>query len=92
MGEPATLTQFLEPGNAWEKGHVRRFDGRLRDKLLTREISNNLPESQVLVQRWGLKHRQRCPHSPLGSRPPAHEAYGAALGARLTAAAAYGLP
>ena len=32
-------TLFIEPGSPWENGYIESFNGKLRDKLLTREIS-----------------------------------------------------
>jgi len=49
--------------------------GKLRDELLEREIFCTLGEAQVLVERWGLQYNHRRPHSSLGNRLPAPEAY-----------------
>jgi putative transposase len=86
-------TLFIEPGSPWENGCVESFNGKLRDELLKREIFYTLQEAQVLVERWRQQYNRRRPHSSLGNRPPAPEAYWVpSWGYPLTAAAAFGLP
>jgi transposase InsO family protein len=86
------LTLFIEPGSPWEKGHIESASGKLRDELLNREIFYPLQEAQVLIERWRNQYNQRRPHSSLGNRSPAPEAYPAPFpGFPLTSAAAFGL-
>jgi transposase InsO family protein len=92
LSELGTRTLFIEPGSPWENGYIESFNGKLRDELLNREIFYTLQEAQVLIERWRNQYNRRRPHSSLGNRPPAPEAYPAAfLGFPLTAAAAFGL-
>ena len=49
------------------------FKGKLRDKLLSGEISYTLKEAQVLIERWRQHDNTIRPHSSLGYRPPAPE-------------------
>ena len=65
---------LIEPGNTWENGYTESFNGKLRDKLLNREISATLLEAKILKEEWRKKHNQVCPHRSLGYRPPAPEA------------------
>jgi putative transposase len=92
LSELGTRTLFIEPGSPWENGYIESFNGKLRDELLNREIFYTLQEAQVLIERWRNQYNRRRPHSSLGNRPPAPEAYPAPfLGFPLTAAAAFGL-
>ena len=65
---------FIEPGSPWENGYNESFNGKLRDELLKRELSDTLLEARVLVERWRRHYNQVRPHSSLGYRPPAPEA------------------
>ncbi len=68
-------TLYIEPGSPWENGYVESFNGKLRDELLNREVFETLREAQVLIERWRREYNQRRPHSALGYRPPAPEAF-----------------
>ncbi len=68
-------TLFIEPGSPWENGYNESFNGKLRDELLDREIFTTLREAQVLAGRWRQEYNWIRPHSSLGYRPPAPEAY-----------------
>jgi len=86
-GEPLGACPGRSPGN----GDIESFNGKLRDELLNREILYKLQEAQVLIE-WRNQYNRRRPHSSLGNRPPAPEAYPAPfLRSPLTAATAFGL-
>lgn len=62
---------FIEPGSPWENGYVESFNGKMRDKLLAREIFYSLTEAQILIEDWRVYYNQVRPHSALGYQPPA---------------------
>ncbi len=66
---------FIEPGSPWENGYIKSFNGKMRDELLNREIFCTLREAQVLIERWRKEHNYIRPHSSLGYRPPAPQAW-----------------
>jgi len=66
---------FIEPGSPWENGYVESFNGKMRDELLNREIFYTLKEAQVLIARWREEYNHFRPHSSLGYRPPAPQAW-----------------
>jgi transposase InsO family protein len=68
-------TLFIEPGSPWENGYCESFNGKLRDEVLDREIFHTLREAQVLIERWRIEYNTFRPHSSLGYRPPAPEAF-----------------
>ena len=68
-------TLFIEPGSPWENGYVESFIGKFRDELLNREIFDTLLEAKVIIENWRREYNQLRPHSSLGYRPPAPEAY-----------------
>ena len=68
-------TLYIEPGSPWENGYIESFNGKLRDELLNLEIFDTLYETQVLVEHWRMEYNTRRPHSSLGYRPPAPEAF-----------------
>jgi transposase InsO family protein len=67
---------YIEPGSPWENGYVESFHGKLRDELLNGELFDTLWEAQVLLERWRREYNRVRPHSALGYRPPAPEAFG----------------
>ena len=68
-------TLFIEPGSPWENGYIESFNGKLRDELLNGEIFETLKEAKVLIEQWRIHYNQKRPHSSLGYRPPAPEAF-----------------
>jgi transposase InsO family protein len=75
LGRIGVSTLFIEPGSPWENGYCESFNGKLRDELLDREVFDTLPEAKVLIERWRREYNGVRPHSSLGDRPPAPEAY-----------------
>ena len=51
------------------------INGKLADELLEREIFDTLHEAKVLIERWRVHYNTIRPHSSLGYRPPAPEAW-----------------
>jgi len=68
-------TLFIEPGSPWENGYIESFNGKLRDELLNGEIFDTLLEAKVLVEQRRKEYNRFRPHSALGYRPPAPEAF-----------------
>jgi len=66
---------FIEPGSPWKNGYIESFNGKMRDELLNREIFYTLKEAQVLIARWREEYNPFRPHSSLGYRPPAPQAW-----------------
>ena len=66
---------FIEPGSPWENGYIESFNGKLRDELLDREIFFTLEEAKTLIARWREEYNHVRPHSALGYRPPAPQAW-----------------
>ncbi len=64
-------TLYIGPGSPWENGDIERFNGKLRDELLDREVFYTLLEVRVLTERYRRTYNQVRPHSSLGYRPPA---------------------
>ncbi len=75
LAKVGVRTLFIEPGSPWENGYVESFNGKLRDELLDREIFYTLLEAKVLIERWREHYNRVRPHSSLGYRPPAPEAF-----------------
>ena len=68
-------TLYITPGSPWENGFIERMNGTLRHELLKRELFTSLKEAKVLVERWRIQYNTIRPHSSLGERPPAPEAW-----------------
>ena len=68
-------TLFIEPGSPWENGYIESFNGKMRDELLNGEILDTVLEARVVIETWRREYNTIRPHSSLGDRPPAPEAY-----------------
>jgi putative transposase len=68
-------TIFIEPCSPWENGYIESFNGKMRDELLDREIFFTLEEAKILIARWREEYNHIRPHSALGYRPPAPQAW-----------------
>lgn len=68
-------TLYIEPGSPWENGYIESFNGKLRDELLNGEIFDTIVEARVITEQWRRQYNTIRPHSSLGYRPPAPEAY-----------------
>ena len=68
-------TIYIEPGSPWENGYCESFNGKLRDELLNGEIFCSLKEARVLIEQWRHHYNTVRPHSSLGYRPPAPQAF-----------------
>jgi putative transposase len=68
-------TLFIEPGSPWENGYIESFNGKLRYELLNGEIFDTVLEAKVVTEAWRKEYNTIRPHSALGYRPPAPEAY-----------------
>jgi transposase InsO family protein len=68
-------TLYIEPGSPWENGYCESFNSKLRDEFLNGEIFYSLKELRVLAERWRVHYNTVRPHSSLGYRPPAPEAW-----------------
>jgi transposase InsO family protein len=61
---------FIEPGSPWENGYGESLIGRLRDKLLDRELFTSLLEAQVVTEDWRVEYNESRPHGALGYETP----------------------
>jgi putative transposase len=68
-------TLFIEPGSPWENGYIESFNGKLRYELLNGEIFDTRLEAQVVIEAWRKHYNTIRPHSGLGMKAPAPEAY-----------------
>jgi transposase InsO family protein len=75
LGRLGVKTLFIEPGSPWENGYNESFNGKLGDELLKREVFYTLLEARVIIEAWRRHYNTIRPHSALGYRPPAPEAF-----------------
>lgn len=68
-------TAYIAPGSPWENGYCESFNSKLRDELLNGEIFYTLAEAKVVIESWRRHYNTKRPHSSLGYKPPAPEAY-----------------
>ena len=66
---------YIEPGSPWENGYCESFNSKLRDEFLNGEIFYSIKELRVLAERWRVHYNTVRPHSSLGYKPPAPEAW-----------------
>src|SRR6267378_3340716 len=75
LADTGAKTLYIEPGSPWENGYCESFNSKLRDEFLNGEIFYSLKEVQVLAERWRAHYNTIRPHSSLGYRSPAPEAW-----------------
>lgn len=75
LGTMNAKTLYIEPGSPWENGYNESFNGKLRDECLNTELFYTLREAQVIIENWRREFNAIRPHSALGYRPPAPEAF-----------------
>lgn len=75
LGRLSVKPLFIEPGSPWENGYIESFNGKMRDELLNREIFYTLREAEILTERWRKEYNHIRPHSSLGYRSPAPQAW-----------------
>jgi hypothetical protein len=67
--------RLLNDDSPWENGFCESFNSKLRDEFLNGEIFYSMKEIRVLAERWRVHYNTVRPHSSLGYRPPAPEAW-----------------
>jgi putative transposase len=75
LGQLTVSPLCIEPGSPGENGYLESFNGKLRDERLNGEVFYTLLEARVRVEGWRELYNTKRPHSALGSRPPAPEAW-----------------
>ena len=75
LTDTGSKTLYIEPGSPWENGYCESFNSKLRDEFLNGEVFYSLQELLVLAERWRVHYNTVRPHSSLGYRPPAPEAW-----------------
>jgi len=75
LAATGTKTLYIGPGSPSENGYCESFNSKLRDEFLDGEIFYSLKEVQVLAEQWRVYYNTGRPHSSLGYRPPASEAW-----------------
>jgi len=75
LGRVGARTLYIEPGSPWENGYIESLIGKLRDELLDREVFYTLLEVRVLTERYRRTYNRIRPHSSLGYRLLAPEAF-----------------
>ena len=75
LAKTGAKTLYIEPGSPWENGYCESFNSKLRDEFLNGEIFYSMKELRVLSERWRVHYNTIRPHSSLGYRSPAPEAW-----------------
>ena len=66
---------YIAPGKPQQNAFVESFNARFRDEMLNGEVFYSLREAQILIEQWRKHYNTKRPHSALGYRPPAPEAF-----------------
>ena len=75
LEKTGTKTMYIEPGSPWENGYCESFNSKMRDEFLNGEVFYSIQEVRVLAERWRVYYNTIQPHSSLGYKPPAPEAW-----------------
>jgi putative transposase len=77
LANTGAKTLYIQPGSPGENGYCESFSSKLRDEFLNGEIFCSMKEIRVLAERWRVHYNTIRPHSSLGYRPPAPQAWAA---------------
>ncbi len=75
LANTGAKTMYIEPGSPSENGYCESFNSKMRDEFLNGEIFYSMKELRVLAERWRKHYNTIWPHSSLGYKPPAPEAW-----------------
>ena len=75
LAKVGVKTLFITPGSPWENGYNESFNGMLRDQLLNGELFYTLKEAKTVLEQWRWHYNHERPHSSLGYKSPAPEAW-----------------
>jgi hypothetical protein len=75
LADTGAQTLYIEPGSPWENGYCESSNSKLRNEFLNGELFYSIKELRVLAERWRVHYNTVRPHSSLGYRPPAPEAW-----------------
>ena len=75
LAKTGAETLYIEPGSPWENGYCESFNSKLRDEFLNGEIFYSMKELRVLAETLAVHYNTVRPHSSLGYRPPAPQAW-----------------
>jgi putative transposase len=64
-------SSFIQPGKPWQKGYIESFFGKLRDELLSCELSSRGSDLQSALDEFQDHYNHRRPHLALGGLTPA---------------------
>jgi putative transposase len=67
---------YIEPGSPWQNPYVESFGSRVRDELLSVELSSCLAEARVLIEDWRRDYNAHRPHPAPGMMAPTRFALG----------------
>ena len=75
LARTGAKTLYIEPGSPWENGYCESFNSKRRDEFLNGEIFYSIKDLRVLAECWRVHYNTIRPHSSLGYRSPAPEAW-----------------
>jgi putative transposase len=61
---------FIEKGSPQQNPYVERFNGTMRDEVISGEDFDSVLEARVVLQAWLEEYNARRPHRGLGMRTP----------------------
>jgi putative transposase len=61
---------FTRPGKPTDNGHIKSFNGRLRDECLNAQQFLSLADARQKIEAWRCDYNQVRPHGSLGHLTP----------------------
>jgi transposase InsO family protein len=83
LAEHGVATAYIEKGQPQQNCFVERFNGTMRDELLTNEDFDTVLEARIILQQWAfVEYNTRRPHRGHGKLTPRQFADGWKVGGR----------
>ncbi len=64
-------TAYVAPGSPWQNGKNERFNGILREEVLSQELFYSLIEARVLIEHFRVRYNEVRPHGAIDFQTPA---------------------
>lgn len=71
LKEHKVRAAFVEKGSPQQNAYVERFNGTMRDEIVSLEDFNSLAEAKVVIVDWVRRYNEERPHSSLDYLTPA---------------------
>jgi transposase InsO family protein len=71
LGGQGVEAAFIEKASPQQNPYVERFNGTMRNEVITGEEFDSVLEARIMIGQWRVEYNTRRPHRGLGMKTPA---------------------